>query len=33
MSDLMEDLAGTPREWARAVVWALGIVLLTWAVL
>jgi len=33
MSDLMEDLAGTPREWARAVAWALGIVLFTWAVL
>jgi len=33
MSDLMEDLAGTPREWARAVAWAIAVILLTWAVL
>lgn len=32
MSDLMEDLAGTPCEWARAVVWALVVILLTWVV-
>ena len=34
MSDLMEDFAGsTVRDWACAVTWALGIILVTWVVL
>lgn len=34
MSDLMEDFAGlTVRDWACAVAWVLGIILVMWMVL
>ena len=32
-SEMVADLAGTPREWARAVASALVVILFTWAVL